>query len=330
MEFIRKRIGLILRVLISGGILAFLAMKLDWAEFTAIVKTASVSWLLAGLGLIGLTIFLAARRWQMLLRVQGIQLSYSKVFQLNMIGQFFNAFLLGVTGGDVIKIYYAAQAAPEKRSAAGLSVIYDRILGLLGIIVWGVILTTTCYSFLTSTAPTYQAVWTFLFISAAAFGGIGLALILPWLRQNAGLWKLEQKLPFHGTIERLSEAFQRYARAHVVNLSVLIFSVFIHFFLFVTMFCVARSIGIEIGFWTLAAIASVVNVLIAIPVSISGLGVREGLFAVFLSLLSIPHEQAVAFSLLGFALSLVWSLIGGLIYLRYKKPGEKVTELAAT
>lgn len=319
MEFVRKHLSLVLRVLISGAVLTGLAFKINWREFWAIVTNAHVGWLGLGLLLIGLNMLGSTYRWKVLLRIQGIVLPYRRLFPMNMIGQFFNAFLLGVTGGDVMKIYYVTQATPEKRSAAGLSVIYDRVLGLLGIMAWGLVLTSIYYRFLTSTPNTHKSVWTFILICGVAVGGISAALVLPWIRKNSGLWKLEQKLPFHRTLENLSEAFQRYAESPAENLLVFGFSILLHGCLFLVMYFVGLAIDLNVTFWQLAAIVSVVNVLIAIPINVAGLGVREGLFAIFLGLLGVPPSQAVAFSLLGFGLNLIWSLAGGIYYMRYKK-----------
>ncbi len=320
MGFLRKQLGLILRILFSGLLLSFLVHnKENLYKCGGYFQHARPGWLLAGFVLLGMTMVLGTYRWRILLHIQGIDLSYSKLFPMNMIGQFFSTFLLGVTGGDVMKIYYVTYATPEKRSAAGLSVIYDRILGLLGIMVWGLCFTATRYSFLTSSPNTRRCVLAFLLICAAAVGGIVFALCLPWIRRNSGLWKLEQKLPFHRTLENLSDAFERYAKSPLQNLIVLGISVFIHGCLFLAMYMVARAIDLPASFLKVAAITSIVNVLIAVPISISGLGFREQLYVFFLALINISAPQAMAFSLMGWGLNVVWGLLGGCFFMRYKK-----------
>ena len=76
----------------------------------------------------------------MLLGVHGVHLSYWRIFELTMIGQFFSAFLLGTTGGDVIKIFYAARAVPQRRAAVAFTVIVDRVIGLVALLLFGVAL----------------------------------------------------------------------------------------------------------------------------------------------------------------------------------------------
>ena len=135
MEFLRRHLGLILRVAISASILGWLAHKIEWAELGHRIQSADPGWIALAIVLFGITLFISALRWQVLLRVQEIVLKFVPIFQVSMIGQFFNSFLLGTTGGDVARVLYIAQLAPHKKSAAGLSVIFDRVIGLIALIV---------------------------------------------------------------------------------------------------------------------------------------------------------------------------------------------------
>jgi hypothetical protein len=63
----------------------------------------------------------------------------------------------------------------------------------------------------------------------------------------------------------------------------------------------------------------VVDVITTLPVSISGLGLRETLFESFLQrLCQVPSEVGVLVSLLGFGFSVFWSLLGGLVFPFYR------------
>jgi len=71
-------------------------------------------------------------------------------------------------------------------------------------------------------------------------------------------------------------------------------------------------------FLTFSSILAIVNMLIALPVNIAGLGMREALFIIFFALLGIDKEHAVAFSLTYFAINLLWSAAGGPFYFLYR------------
>ena len=76
----------------------------------------------------------AAFRWQILLRVQKIRLSFPRVAGLFLIGMFYNQFLPGGTGGDIIKSYLLLKETPDKKAGALLAVVFDRLIGLVALV----------------------------------------------------------------------------------------------------------------------------------------------------------------------------------------------------
>lgn len=63
----------------------------------------------------------------------------------------------------------------------------------------------------------------------------------------------------------------------------------------------------------------IVDVITTLPISISGLGLRESLFESFLEQLAgVPSEVGVLISLLGFGFSVFWNLLGGVLFPFYR------------
>jgi hypothetical protein len=88
-----------------------------------------------------------------------------------------------------------------------------------------------------------------------------------------------------------------------------------------------HAIGLRMTYLQVVMILSVVICVISLPISIGGHGVREGafvlLFAAFGVITVDPHtgagyETAVLYSLLFFALLLVWGLVGGVVYIFFR------------
>ena len=77
-----------------------------------------------------LTILLGVARWRLVLEVQGLHLPWGRATGITFVAQFFNSFLLGSTGGDVIKALYAARETHHKKTEAVVTVFVDRLLGL--------------------------------------------------------------------------------------------------------------------------------------------------------------------------------------------------------
>jgi hypothetical protein len=322
LEFVRRHFGLFARILISGSILGWLVFKVDWTELAARVRAADPAWLAVAVVLAGMALVLAARRWQILLRVHAVDPGFPLLLRVSFIGQFFNAFLLGTTGGDVVKIFYITQAAPEQRSAAGLSVLLDRAVGLAALVTLALACTLPYQAIFAANAAAHRTLGAFYLLAAGVGGALLFASILPWLMRRANFRALEGKIPFHARIERLSDALHRNVRAGRANASAFFLSLFLQGISLVAQWAIARALHYSLPIILLAGITAIIYVLISIPVSVSGLGVRESLFILFLGLpnLGVPAAGAFAISLLGFCITLFWSLAGGLVYLRYRHP----------
>ena len=79
------------------------------------LRTADYLWLIPGVASLGCAFLLQTERWRRLLRVQEINLGWWRTLRVYLIGAFFNLFLLGATGGDIVKIYYAMRETSSKR-----------------------------------------------------------------------------------------------------------------------------------------------------------------------------------------------------------------------
>ena len=77
---------------------------------------------------------LCAVRWKCVLAAQGLQLTWRETLAIFFIGHFFNAFMFGSTGGDVVKAYYAAKRTGRRKTEAVSTVFIDRVMGLLAMI----------------------------------------------------------------------------------------------------------------------------------------------------------------------------------------------------
>src|SRR5205807_7287957 len=120
-------------------------------------------------------------RWQILLRVQGIAISWRRLFRLLMIGIFFKQFMPGGTGGDVVKIYYLLKETPGKKAQALLAALIDRVVGLLGLMLVAVFIVWKKYAWLQKTAITQNLTWSLLIVLAASVAGIAFSFLITGL-----------------------------------------------------------------------------------------------------------------------------------------------------
>jgi uncharacterized protein (TIRG00374 family) len=290
----------------------------DRAAMLQALRQADPYWL--GLALLGaaLSPLAATFRWGLLLRVQDIRLSWMRVTQLYMIGSFFNLFLLGSTGGDAIKLFYLLrQVEPKKRASAVMSVGIDRVIGLLALIILATVFVVLRYRWLTRTPQAAALLASFaLILSSAAMGIITIVAVVGFRVAD----KLPAAMPGRMKILEGAAAVETYGRSWPTIISCILVSFCGHSSFFITYYCAARGLHAVISFWDMAVILPIVNTIIALPISVSGVGLRETLFVTMLGdLCAISHGQAVTISLMGFFVSVIfYGLLGGVFYLFYR------------
>src|SRR5947209_9430677 len=121
---------------------------------------ARVQWLLAGIVAYLIVEAAAAFRWQMLLKVQGIRLTVPRLSGLFLIGMFYNQFLPGGTGGDIIKSYLLLKETPDHKAGALLAVVFDRFIGLVALVAITVTLVSMRFDLLWRTPVTVESGFT--------------------------------------------------------------------------------------------------------------------------------------------------------------------------
>jgi len=293
-----------------------------------------VGWLVAGFLAYGVVEFLAAFRWFILLRVQDVKLPPWRVGALLMLGIFFNMFMPGGTGGDLLKIYFLLKEIPTKKAAGVLAVLMDRLIGLMGLILVASVIMAMQYDWLKSTPDSRHLTWVLLLILLCSLAFIVSSFLITGL----GLaHKLPARMPMRDRFIEVSVAYNVYARAWPSSLVALVASFGVHFASFTVFVCAARALSVHTGspgepLISLGALYTVMPIILtiaAMPISVAGTGVREVLFVLLLGpLCGVSKADATMLSLTGFMLMAIWAVVGGLIYLLYRPtPHTKLREV---
>lgn len=289
-------------------------------------------WMAAAIGCVGIVCLCGILRWQWILRVQGIELSFPRATSIFFIGMFFNAFMLGSTGGDVIKAWYAARETHHKKAEAVATVVVDRLIGLMALFVITLIMMALFYHRVFDDVRLRGfAVVTVGVVLATVAGTLamfwrGLADKLPRVRA------LLQKLPHYATLKRMIDAYRTYASHPALLLKTMLISFGAHLAVMVSIYCVGRGLGIVTanGLIDYLLYLPIINSVTAIPISISGFGVRELMYAEMFGAVGVTGSAAVALSLLGFIVMLFWSMVGSLFYLTHRHEVAAAEHEAAT
>jgi uncharacterized protein (TIRG00374 family) len=260
----------------------------------------------------------AAIRWQILLKVQNIYLSLPRMSALFLIGMFYNQFLPGGTGGDIMKTFLLLKETPKKMGAL-LAVVFDRLVGLVALIVITGTLIALRFQWLSQTPETKHLVWILLLVLGSSI----LALVTSFIVSGFNLvHALPHRFPGREKLIELSAAYHLYARHWTGTLLAFGTTLVAHLSTFLTFFCVARAFRAKVALLDFFAIMPIERTISALPISFAGVGVREKIFQVMLnSLCGVPEAVAVLIGSMSFLVMLVCCLPGGVVYFFYKPSG---------
>ena len=313
----RQTLFTILRAAISIAIIGFLLGSADLPALMANISTANWWWLLAALALQVGCLLISTYRWQLLLSAQNMRYPFAPLISFNMVGRFFNIFLPTSTGGDIVRIYEMAKHS-QRAADSIISVLADRVLGTIAmfVICW-VSLAATGWRLLEGTD-----ILLIIALLSLAFILVLAALLNPRLMRGIialthtiKLWNLESRLiTIYSSLQEMVK-FKK-ALAYVFWISLLIQLIFI-----ISVYFTALAVNIHVPALFFLIVMPLISVIVLLPISIGGLGVREGAFVFFFSQQGVSTASALSLSLLFFSQALIIALAGGVIYAvgRYRR-----------
>jgi hypothetical protein len=269
----------------------------------------------------GLTILVGVWRWRRVLRVQGLALPFSRAAEISLVAHFFNSFLLGSTGGDVLKAYYAARETHHKKTEAVVTVFVDRLIGLFTMLLFAVLMMLPNLALLRQQPRMRAVAWCVLAMFLACAVGVALSfwggVSRTWPRARTWL----RRVPKGETLERCLDACRSFGREPGFLFQTLGLSMLLNLACVGQYLALARGLGASVAPLTLSLVVPMVVCIAALPITPSGLGVRENLYVLLLAGpgIGVAPTEALSLSLLAYAGSLVWSLLGGLVYVGFRE-----------
>lgn len=324
----KKTLLTIVQLLVTGALLYWVFHDPKVREAMGVaIHDADYRWIAAAILMYLIVELAAVIRWQILLRVQGIDLSNARIAALFFIGMFYNQFLPGGTGGDIVKTYLLWKETPGKKPGALLAVLFDRMIGLIALIVITGVLIFLRYDWLTSTPATSPYVWLVLVV----FGASVVFVTTTFLVSGFNLLdKLPNRFPGREKLLEISAAYHLYARHWRATAGAFAASLVAHLGTFATFLCVAYAFRANIAPVDFFAIMPVERTISSLPISFAGVGTREYILQVMLSnLCAVPPGAAADYwlatarliGLTGFTVLLLCCLPGGIVYFFYRPSG---------
>jgi uncharacterized membrane protein YbhN (UPF0104 family) len=302
----RKQLLLALRLVASVGMLAYLLTRFTRFHLSSLLPrwhTSTLAWLVVGLVLTLVGIVLASFRWQRVIVGLELRDRLPTLLSHYLAGLFVGNFLPSTIGGDVLRVTRLSSDTGDSPTSFA-SVILERLSG------WIVLPLLTLLGL--AIHPSLLRMGTASRL--ALFLSIGALLLLAVLVAAGTSPKLGGRLAhnqgwlrFIGAIHLGMERFRRQPLAAVGVLGV---SVAYQLVVVVAAWAASHALGLHLGITVLLAFMPAVAMAQVLPISVGGLGLREGALVLFLRPLGVSSGHAIALGLLVYALNLAVSLLG--------------------
>jgi uncharacterized membrane protein YbhN (UPF0104 family) len=275
------------------------------------------TWTLAGLACVGISIWLSALRWQVLLRGQDHPVPGSEVIRVTVVSNFINITSVGVIGGDAYRVLALMQRPGSRRLPVMVSVMLDHLLGMMGL---GILFLSCRIAFddrLASLNPEVRAI---LQGFEMFMGGSVAFVILSAISFTPHLYNWgERQWPWmlgYAPLKNFAKACDALRRDWRGSLIATALSILLFMFHFLSFYCAVFAVGGAAPLLEVMAAMPIVDVVAGLPISVSGLGVREKTFETLMNgLTGLPGAMAISASLVGWLMGVLWGVVGGIVFL---------------
>jgi hypothetical protein len=251
---------------------------------------------------------ISSLKWRAILRSHGIRLPLARLVRSYMIGSFFSAFLPSSVGGDVVRVVDVARTTGRGFESAS-AVVFERLSGLAALACVG-----TVASFYVARAFGEPA---FLRLGVL-FGMLCAFLVIAFVPGIVEATdRLFGRLPF-GTIQRAYERVRgsvvHYRRRPGLLVHILALSFLFQLMAYTIFFLYGRALDLPVPYVYYLAFVPVVYLLETLPVSVAGIGLREGGLLYFLGKMGLTATEAISMSIVVLTCRYTVSLSGGLLF----------------
>jgi uncharacterized protein (TIRG00374 family) len=295
---------------VSLLLLGVLAWKVDLARLLQTLRALPLPVFLAAILAYLLGYVLSTIRWQRLLLAEGVRLSFSRLVLVYFQGAFFNLFLPSLIGGDIFR-GYTIYKLTSGHDAALASILVDRLSGFAALM--GIALVALGLAYGQVQDPLVAGM---ILAVAGVFGAVVAVLQNPRLAGLAGRLLAALRLSRHqAKLAGMVESLQRYRGHRRALVQALILSVLLQGLIIVTYWVIgeALSLGVPLAYFFLYV--PLITVLAMLPVSVAGLGMREGGAVFFFAKVGVDAATALGMALIWFSLTVLVSSLGGLALL---------------
>jgi glycosyltransferase 2 family protein len=302
----RGAASLWVRLFVSVAILGYIAAGLDVAAAAHAVLTIDRRYLAAVLVLVALDRLVMIHRWLLLLRSSHETIGTAQAARVFLISSFVGSFLPAGVGGDAARAYGLSRITDASDEAVA-SVLVDRLLGVLSLLVMGLVglVAWTPRGGLDWRVPVGAAI-----VALACAVPFWIDRLMSWIPASLLRTRIAQ------LAQRVGLAVSRYRGRGLVLANVMAWSVAVQLLRISQAYLLGLGLGIGVPFRYYLLFMPLGLLMLLLPVSISGFGLPQGVIVWLLRPMGVPEEQSFALSTLIVLTGLAGNLPGLWLWLR--------------
>ena len=300
-----------LKLIVSLSLLGFILFwKTSPKAIFRVLSEVDLFWIILSFSLHSLGLLISAVRWQILIRAQGDTASLIFLAKSYLVGAFFNNFLPTRIGGDAVRIWDGSKSSQSVLKSFAI-VLVERLTGILFLLLFALAGALIRIDM----ARNKPIIWVSLIL-----GGCGIVFLFLFLSPLTP--KILKLLPDKKFLEKIKQKtmslretvlFYRGKKAALAK--ALFWALLLQINVIVHFFFIGKALHLDISFIDYFIFIPIVLLIQLIPITINGLGLREGAYVVFLQYYGHTSDTAVSFALIDVGFMLIVGIIGGIIYM---------------
>lgn len=311
------------KVVVGASLIALLMARMDGETVLSAFRRYDVATLSMAAALTFFSVAVSSLRWKVLIP----EVPFGRLLRYSFIGQFYSVVLPGQVAGEAVKAWKISRGAldPERLVA---SVLLDRVVGLIGLL-----LVATVGIAMSKDANSGRFLLPMAALAMTLVAGL-FSLAVPAIYDLASrtISHVGARMPrlrrFTGRSLLFLAAWRAYSRApRQLGLS-LVFGVVFQLIGVGIYLLLARNVGIDIAVAPWMWIAAVTAIAVLLPLSIGGIGLREGALVVMLAQFGVPGESALALSLGILGIMLLVAFVGWIADVTDRSPAPEDGKMA--
>lgn len=311
--------SIIIRVIVSILLLSLFFYKFDTGRILERFVSLNIFLFVICLFFMVTTLLIGTFRWHIFLKADNSQVPFVKLFSFYMVGLFFNNLLPSAVGGDVVRGYEFYRYSGDGKAAV-VSVFMERLTALTVQVLFAFMGVLVGYSYFREPLILWLVCGmslSYLFFIIILFNKRMVIFFLDFLTRLR-LIKTENSLyETYRLFLRYRSRRKAMFRATMLSFLIIIVSIFTFYYL-----SIAMHLSIPFGYFIL--FLPIMNIVSMLPVTLGGLGIREGIGVFLFSKVGVAHSDAFGLSLAWSSVLILVSIIGGVIFILRPTKGIKL------